>query len=123
MLPLLYISSISELFKSHSQYSSSFAQVTDAKQVVVSGHINAESVRYFLIDFLHSDRKDDCANVLIFHPKEPDYDLKVVMQKHYQQVKYFKGSVMNSKDLKCIRITKASAAIILSPNYCLNSCK
>jgi len=111
---------ISELLESYSQYSGSYTQVTDANHVVVSGHINAESIRYFLTDFLHPDRKDNYTKVLILHPKEPDTDLKTVIRKKYRRVKYFKGSVMNSNDLNRVKITRATAAIILTPNYSLN---
>ncbi|XP_065919143.1 calcium-activated potassium channel subunit alpha-1a-like isoform X2 [Dysidea avara] len=111
---------ISELFESYSQYSGSYTQVTDAKHVVVSGHINSESVRYFLSDFLHPDRKDRYTKVLVLHPKEPDRELKAVIRKYFRRVKYFKGSVLSSIDLERVKLKKASAAVILSPNYCLN---
>jgi len=111
---------ISELFESYSQYSGSYTQVTDAHHVVVCGHINAESIRYFLTDFLHPDRKDNYTKVLILHPKEPDTDLKAVIRNKFRRVRYFKGTVMNSNDLNRVKITHATAAIILTPNYCLN---
>ena len=111
---------ISELFESYSQYSGSYTQVTDAHHVVVCGHINSDSVRYFLNDFLHPDRKDNYTKVLILHPKEPDRELKAVIRKYFRRVKYFKGSVLNSTDLERVKLKKASAAIILSSNYCLN---
>ena len=118
---LAYVTpTISELFDSYSQYSGSYTLVTDAQHVVVSGHITAESIQYFLSDFLHPDRKDRYTKVLILHPKEPGRELKAVMQKYFQRVKYFKGSVLNSRDLRRVKLKKASAAIILSPNYCLN---
>jgi len=118
---LAYVTpTISELLESYSQYSGSYTLVTDARHVVVSGHINAESIRYFLSDFLHPDRKDHYTKVLILHPKEPDSELKAVMRKYFQRVKYFKGSVLNSQDLRRVKLKRASAAIVLSPNYCLN---
>jgi len=36
-----------DLFESYSRYSGSYTQVTDAQHVVISGYINAESIRYF----------------------------------------------------------------------------
>ena len=111
---------ISELLESYSQYSGSYTQVTDANHVVVSGHITAEGIKYFLTDFLHPDRKDNYTKVLILHPKEPDTDLKTVIRNKFHRVKYFKGSVMNSNDLNRVKIDRATAAIILTPNYTLN---
>ena len=111
---------ISELLESYSLYSGSYREVTDAKHVVVTGHITAESVMYFLNDFLHPDRKDDYTKVLLLNPKEPDHELKAIIRKFFRRVKYFKGSVLNSRDLERVKVKTASAFVILSPNYCLN---
>ena len=111
---------ISELLESYSLYSGSYTEVTDAKHVVVSGYITAESVKYFLNDFLHPDRNDDYTKVLILNPKEPDHDLKTIIRKHFRRVRYFKGSVLNNRDLERVKVKTASAFVILSPNYCLN---
>ena len=111
---------ISELIESYSLYSGSYTEITDAKHIVVSGHITAESIKYFLDDFLHADRKDDYTKVLLLNPKEPDHDLKGLIRRYFRRVKYFKGSVLNSRDLERVRVKSASAFVILSPNYCLN---
>ena len=111
---------ISDLLESYSQYSGSYTEVTDAKHVVVTGHITAESVKYFLSDFLHPDRKDDYTKVLLLNPKEPDHDLKGIIRRFFRRVRYFKGSVLNSKDLRRVKVKTASAFVILCPNYCLN---
>ena len=111
---------ISELLESYSQYSGSYTEVTDAKHVVVSGYITAESVKYFLSDFLHPDRKDDYTKVLLLNPKEPDHDLKTIIRRYFRRVKYYKGSVLNNRDLVRVKVKTASAFVILSPNYCLN---
>ena len=111
---------ISELIESYSLYSGSYTEVTDAKHIVVSGHITSESIKYFLDDFLHADRKDDYTKVLLLNPKEPDHDLKGIIRRYFRRVKYFKGSVLNSRDLERVKVKTASAFVILSPNYCLN---
>ena len=111
---------ISEIFKSYSLYSGSYTEVTDAKHVVVSGYITAESVKNFLSDFLHPDRKDNYTKVLLLDPKEPNYELKAIIRKHFRHVRYFKGSVLNNRDLERVKVKTASAFVILSPNYCLN---
>lgn len=111
---------ISELIGSYSLYSGSYTEVTDAKHVVVSGHVTAESIKYFLNDFLHPDRKDDYTKVLLLNPKEPDQDLKGIMRRYFRRVKYFKGSVLNSRDLERVKVKTASAFVILSPNCSVN---
>ena len=111
---------ISEIFESYSLYTGSYSEVTDAEHVVVSGHITAESIKYFLSDFLHPDRKDDRTKVLLLNPKEPNQDLKAIIRKNFIRVKYFKGSVLESKDLERVKVKTAKAFVILSPNYSLN---
>ena len=113
---------ISEIFETYSLYTGSYSEVTDAEHIVVSGHITAESVKYFLSDFLHPDRADNRTKVLLLNPKEPDQGLKAIVRKNFRRVKYFKGSVLESKDLERVKIRSklASAFVILSPNYSLN---
>ena len=111
---------ISELIDSYSPYSGSYTEITDAKHIVVSGYITAESIQNFLDDFLHADRKDDYTKVLLLSPKEPDHDLKGIIRRYFRRVKYFKGSVLNSRDLERVKVKRANAFVILSPNYCLN---
>ena len=111
---------ISEIFKNYSLYSGSYTEVTDARHVVVSGYITAESVKYFLSDFLHPDRQDNYTKVLILDPKEPDHELKAIIRKYFRRVRYYKGSVLTNRDLERVKVKIASAFVILSPNYCLN---
>ena len=113
------VSAVAEIFSYWSRYSGSYLRISDVKHVIVTGYITPESVKNFLRSFLHPDWDDDYTRVLLLHPQEPDYALYLTF-KNIHSVKYFKGSVLNSRDMERVNMDTASAVIILSPNYSQN---
>ena len=113
------VSAVAEILSYWSRYSGSYLRISDVKHVVVTGYITPESVKNFLRNFLHPDWDDDYTRVLFLHPQEPDYTLYLTF-KNIHSVKYFKGSVLNNRDMERVSMDTASAVIILSPNYSQN---
>ncbi|KAK2169417.1 hypothetical protein LSH36_10g10001, partial [Paralvinella palmiformis] len=67
--------------------------------IVLCGHITYESVSNFMSDFLHKDREDVDVELVVINRKEPDLELEGLFKRHFTQVEFFQGTVMDANDL------------------------
>ncbi|XP_066856650.1 calcium-activated potassium channel subunit alpha-1 isoform X2 [Anser cygnoides] len=89
-----------------------------AKHIVVCGHITLESVSNFLKDFLHKDRDDVNVEIVFLHNISPNLELEALFKRHFTQVEFYQGSVLNPHDLARVKIESADACLILANKYC-----
>ncbi|CAK8696935.1 unnamed protein product [Clavelina lepadiformis] len=116
-----YVPEIIELIGTRKKYGGAYTSVSGRKHIVVCGHITLESVSYFLKDFLHKDRDDVNVEVLFLHSIPPNLELEALFKRHFTQVEFFEGSVLNSNDLSRVRIEEADSCVILANKYCLDA--
>ncbi|KAH1167162.1 hypothetical protein KIL84_002645, partial [Mauremys mutica] len=86
--------------------------------IVVCGHITLESVSNFLKDFLHKDRDDVNVEIVFLHNISPNLELEALFKRHFTQVEFYQGSVLNPHDLARVKIESADACLILANKYC-----
>lgn len=85
---------------------------------MVCGHITLESVSNFLKDFLHKDRDDVNVEIVFLHNISPNLELEALFKRHFTQVEFYQGSVLNPHDLARVKIESADACLILANKYC-----
>ncbi|XP_041486016.1 calcium-activated potassium channel subunit alpha-1-like [Lytechinus variegatus] len=86
--------------------------------IVVCGHITYDSVSNFLKDFLHKDRDDVNVEIVILDTAVPDLELQALFKRHFTQLQYFQGSVLNSVDLERVKMKDADGCLVLCDKYC-----
>ena len=106
-----------ELAGTRKKYGGAYQQVSGRKHIIVCGHITLESVSYFLKDFLHKDRDDVNVEVLFLHTIPPSLELEALFKRHFTQVEFFEGSVLNSNDLARVKMESADSCVILANKY------
>ncbi|CAH1246249.1 KCNMA1 [Branchiostoma lanceolatum] len=111
---------IIELIGSRKKYGGSYSAISGRKHVVVCGHITYESVSNFLKDFLHKDRDDVNVEIIFLHPLPPNLQLEALLKRHFTQVEFFEGSVLNAGDLARVKIEDSDACLIIANKYCNN---
>ncbi|CAH7472113.1 Kcnma1 [Phodopus roborovskii] len=74
------------------------------RHIVVCGHITLESVSNFLKDFLHKDRDDVNVEIVFLHNISPNLELEALFKRHFTQVEFYQGSVLNPHDLARVKI-------------------
>ncbi|TNN82442.1 Calcium-activated potassium channel subunit alpha-1 [Liparis tanakae] len=89
-----------------------------SRHIVVCGHITLESVSNFLKDFLHKDRDDVNVEIVFLHNISPNLELEALFKRHFTQVEFYQGSVLNPHDLARVKIESADACLILANKYC-----
>ncbi|XP_070187929.1 calcium-activated potassium channel slowpoke-like isoform X2 [Littorina saxatilis] len=112
------IPEIAEILGRRQKYGGSYKKERGKRHVVVCGHITYESVLNFLKDFLHKDREDVDVEIVFLHKGLPDLELEGLLKRHFTQVEYFQGSVMDANDLERVRIRHADACLVLANKYC-----
>uniref|UniRef100_Q90ZC7-3 Isoform 3 of Calcium-activated potassium channel subunit alpha-1 n=1 Tax=Xenopus laevis TaxID=8355 RepID=Q90ZC7-3 len=113
-----YVPEIIELIGNRKKYGGSYSAVSGRKHIVVCGHITLESVSNFLKDFLHKDRDDVNVEIVFLHNISPNLELEALFKKHFTQVEFYQGSVLNPHDLARVKIESADACLILANKYC-----
>ncbi|XP_041124313.1 calcium-activated potassium channel subunit alpha-1-like isoform X34 [Polyodon spathula] len=113
-----YVPEIIELIGNRKKYGGSYSAVNGRKHIVVCGHITLESVSNFLKDFLHKDRDDVNVEIVFLHNISPNLELEALFKRHFTQVEFFQGSVLNPHDLARLKIEQADACLILANKYC-----
>ncbi|CAG5082524.1 Oidioi.mRNA.OKI2018_I69.PAR.g10148.t1.cds [Oikopleura dioica] len=113
-----YVPEIIELMGNRKKYGGSYTSVSGRKHLIVCGHITLESVSYFLKDFLHKDRDDVNVEVVFIHVVPPNLELEALFKRHFTQVEFFEGSVLNSNDLSRVKMEEADGCVILANKYC-----
>ncbi|XP_065128257.2 calcium-activated potassium channel subunit alpha-1a-like isoform X7 [Paramisgurnus dabryanus] len=113
-----YVPEIIELIGNRKKYGGSYSAVNGRKHIVVCGHITLESVSNFLKDFLHKDRDDVSVEIVFLHNISPNLELEALFKRHFTQVEFYQGSVLNPHDLARVKIESADACLILANKYC-----
>nr|AAC60378.1 calcium-activated potassium channel [Gallus gallus] len=113
-----YVPEIIELIGNRKKYGGSYSAVSGRKHIVVCGHITLESVSNFLKDFLHKDRDDVNIEIVFLHNISPNLELEALFKRHFTQVEFYQGSVLNPHDLARVKIESADACLILANKYC-----
>ncbi|XP_054706428.1 calcium-activated potassium channel slowpoke-like [Uloborus diversus] len=112
------IPEIIDLVGTRPKYGGEFRREHGKRHIVVCGHINYDSVSYFLKDFLHEDREDVDVEVVFLHRKPPDLELEGLFKRHFTTVEFFQGTVMNPVDLQRVKVDQADACLVLANKYC-----
>ncbi|XP_060781784.1 calcium-activated potassium channel subunit alpha-1a isoform X1 [Neoarius graeffei] len=113
-----YVPEIIELIGNRKKYGGSYSAVNGRKHIVVCGHITLESVSNFLKDFLHKDRDDVNVEIVFLHNISPNLELEALFKRHFTQVEFYQGSVLNPHDLARVKIESADSCLILANKYC-----
>ncbi|XP_072347705.1 calcium-activated potassium channel subunit alpha-1a isoform X10 [Scyliorhinus torazame] len=113
-----YVPEIIELIGNRKKYGGTYSAVNGRKHIVVCGHITLESVSNFLKDFLHKDRDDVNVEIVFLHNVSPNLELEALFKRHFTQVEFFQGSVLNPHDLARVKIESSDACLILANKYC-----
>ncbi|XP_075924825.1 calcium-activated potassium channel subunit alpha-1 isoform X2 [Petromyzon marinus] len=113
-----YVPEIAALILNRRKYGGEYLPTRGRKHVVVCGHITLESVSNFLKDFLHKDRDDVNVEILFLHSISPNLELEALFRRHFTQVEFYQGSVLNPLDLARVKIEAADACMIIANKYC-----
>ncbi|XP_038148946.1 calcium-activated potassium channel subunit alpha-1a isoform X26 [Cyprinodon tularosa] len=113
-----YVPEIAALILNRKKYGGSYNSTRGRKHIVVCGHITLESVSNFLKDFLHKDRDDVNVEIIFLHNISPNLELEALFKRHFTQVEFYQGSVLNPHDLARVKIESADACLILANKYC-----
>ncbi|XP_046709043.1 calcium-activated potassium channel subunit alpha-1-like isoform X12 [Silurus meridionalis] len=113
-----YVPEIAALILNRQKYAGTYNSTRGRKHIVVCGHINLESVSNFLKDFLHKDRDDVNVEIVFLHNISPNLELEALFKRHFTQVEFYQGSVLNPHDLARVKIESADACLILANKYC-----
>ncbi|XP_032837905.2 calcium-activated potassium channel subunit alpha-1 isoform X20 [Tyto alba] len=113
-----YVPEIAALILNRKKYGGTFNSTRGRKHIVVCGHITLESVSNFLKDFLHKDRDDVNVEIVFLHNISPNLELEALFKRHFTQVEFYQGSVLNPHDLARVKIESADACLILANKYC-----
>ncbi|RUS73310.1 hypothetical protein EGW08_018921 [Elysia chlorotica] len=113
-----FIPEIAEILGKRQKYGGSYRKERGKRHVVVCGYITFDSVSNFLKDFLHKDREDVDVEIVFLHKGLPGLELEGLLKRHFTQVEYFWGTVMDANDLERVRIQDADACLVLANKYC-----
>ncbi|KAL5018366.1 hypothetical protein ScPMuIL_004088 [Solemya velum] len=113
-----FIPEIAEIYGRRQKYGGTYKKERGKKHIVVCGHITIDSVSNFLKDFLHKDREDVDVEIVFIHKTLPDLELEGLFKRHFTQVEFFQGTVMDANDLERVTIHEADACLVLANKYC-----
>ncbi|XP_052820332.1 calcium-activated potassium channel slowpoke-like isoform X3 [Mya arenaria] len=113
-----WIPEIADILGKQNKYGGSYKKERGKKHIVVCGHITYDSVANFLKDFLHKDREDVDVEIIFVHKALPDLELEGLLKRHFTQVEFFQGTVMDAIDLERVKIKDAHACLVLANKYC-----
>ncbi|XP_069123126.1 calcium-activated potassium channel slowpoke-like isoform X6 [Argopecten irradians] len=113
-----FIPEIAEIISQQQKYGGAYKKERGKKHIVVCGHITFDSVSNFLQDFLHKDREDVDVEIVFIHKGLPDLELEGLFKRHFTQVEFFQGSVMDANDLDRVKVVSADACLVLANKYC-----
>ncbi|XP_048248119.1 calcium-activated potassium channel slowpoke-like isoform X8 [Haliotis rufescens] len=113
-----FIPEIAEILGRRQKYGGTYKKERGKRHIVVCGHITFESVSNFLKDFLHKDREDVDVEIVFIHKMLPDLELEGLLKRHFTQVEFFQGTVMDANDLERVKIRQGDACLVLANKYC-----
>uniref|UniRef100_A0A8C9RW51 Calcium-activated potassium channel subunit alpha-1 n=1 Tax=Scleropages formosus TaxID=113540 RepID=A0A8C9RW51_SCLFO len=111
-----YVPEIAALILNRKKYGGSYNSTRGRKHIVVCGHITLESVSNFLKDFLHKDRDDVNVEIVFLHNISPNLELEALFKRHFTQVEFYQGSVLNPHDLARVKVNNSNHLISIK-NY------
>uniref|UniRef100_A0A4W4HIC0 BK channel n=1 Tax=Electrophorus electricus TaxID=8005 RepID=A0A4W4HIC0_ELEEL len=112
-----YVPEIASLIFNRQKYGGNYNFNPRRKHIVVCGHITLESVSNFLKDFLHEDRDPANVEIVFLHHIEPDLELEALFKRHFTQVVFLQGSILNPWDLTRVKIELSDACFIIANKY------
>ncbi|XP_022107903.1 calcium-activated potassium channel subunit alpha-1-like isoform X18 [Acanthaster planci] len=115
-----YLPECAEIFGRRKKYQGSYQSEKGRKHIILCGHITYDSVANFLKDFLHKDRDDVNVEIVLLDNSQPDLELQALFKRHFTQLEFFQGSVLNSVDLEKVRLKEADACLVLCDKYNLD---
>lgn len=103
------IPEIVEMFLATSKYAGDYVARPGRRHVVVCGDVTTESIKHFLDDFLHPDRKRTDVEVVFMNRSKPDLTLQSLLRRHFSRVKYLEVRfafirLLLSKALRFVRV-------------------
>ncbi|KAK0056562.1 calcium-activated potassium channel slowpoke-like isoform X2 [Biomphalaria pfeifferi] len=113
-----FVPEIADIVGKRQRYGGSYKKERGKRHVVVCGHITYDTVSNFLKDFLHEDREDVDVGIVFLHKGLPGLEFEGLLKRHFIQVDYFWGSVMNANDLERVKVHQADACLVLANKYC-----
>ncbi|XP_061193987.1 calcium-activated potassium channel subunit alpha-1-like isoform X1 [Saccostrea echinata] len=113
-----WVPEIADILGRRQKYGGCYKKERGKKHIVVCGHITFDSVSNFLKDFLHKDREDVDVEIVFVHKILPDLELEGLLKRHFTQVEFFHGTVMDANDLARVKIESADACLVLANKYC-----
>ncbi|XP_071828816.1 calcium-activated potassium channel subunit alpha-1-like isoform X35 [Apostichopus japonicus] len=113
-----YVPEMFEMVGRRNKYGGTYQQERGRKHIIVCGHITYDSIANFLKDFLHKDRDDVNVEIVIFDCNTPDLELEALFKRHFTQLTFIQGSVLNSVDLERVQLHEADACLVLCNKYC-----
>ncbi|GAB1604804.1 calcium-activated potassium channel subunit alpha-1 isoform X2 [Argonauta hians] len=113
-----FIPEIAGIIGRRQKYGGTYKKERGKKHIVVCGHITYDSVSNFLKDFLHKDREDVDVEIIFIDTQLPDLELEGLLKRHFTQVEFFQGTVMDANDLERVKIQQADACLVLANKYC-----
>ncbi|XP_038061230.1 calcium-activated potassium channel subunit alpha-1-like isoform X15 [Patiria miniata] len=115
-----YLPECFDILGRRKKYQGSYQSEKGRKHIILCGHITYDSVANFLKDFLHKDRDDVNVEIVLLDNSEPDLELQALFKRHFTQLEFFQGSVLNSVDLEKVRLKEADACLVLCDKYNLD---
>ncbi|XP_055331625.1 calcium-activated potassium channel slo-1-like [Paramacrobiotus metropolitanus] len=83
--------------------------------VIVCGSVNAAVMSSFLKEFYNKDREtSEYFKILILDEKEPDEDMRNLLEQYFNRLDYRRGTCMKLKDLNRVQLMDAEAVMILA---------
>ncbi|KAL7060291.1 hypothetical protein AAHC03_09768 [Spirometra sp. Aus1] len=111
------IPEIADIVNSRTKYGGTYVRRLGKPHLVLCGHITFNTVKNFLGDFLHKDREDVVTQIVILDQQEPNLELQGLLKRYENQVHFFQGSVMITKDLARVGLEIADACLVLANKY------
>ena len=96
------------------KYGGEFEKEPNKPHIVLCGNIDYRSVDNFLKDFLHEDREDINITTVLLDKQTPSLELQALMKRHFTKVQFFRGTVMNSRDLCRVKVSEADACLVIA---------
>lgn len=108
---------IADILDSRTKYGGTYVTRLGKPHLILCGHITFTSVKNFLSDFLHKDRENVVTQIVILDQKAPNLEMEGLLKRYENQVHYFQGSVMVTRDLTRVGLENADACLVLANKY------
>jgi hypothetical protein len=113
LLVPIQVNRIGAIVSSHTDYSSSYTEFKHHPHVVITGHIEAETLSAFVREFFHASNLNWNEKIVILNTRPPTVEIKKLINLVDGKIKYLVGSPMLDEDLERAVIHRASACFVL----------